>query len=138
MDVSHRLIPETNVLGMLGDVKRAVAWLKRNASRYRVSPDRIVLGGRWTPSSRGLCSRVSSEEPIAHRRNRKDAVQREKNDWGHRREVDACGPRRRAVGAQQSCVDERQAECAEARVMQPSPRSRADVPTDVKADDEQQ
>jgi len=46
MDISYRLSPEANVLGMLDDVKRAVAWLKRNASRYRVSPDRIVLGGR--------------------------------------------------------------------------------------------
>jgi acetyl esterase/lipase len=45
MDVSYRLIPETNVPGMQGDVKRALAWLKRNADRYGVNPDHIVLGG---------------------------------------------------------------------------------------------
>jgi acetyl esterase/lipase len=45
MDVSYRLIPETNIPGMQDDVKRAVAWLKRNGGRYGVNPDRIVLGG---------------------------------------------------------------------------------------------
>lgn len=45
MDVSYRLIPETNVPGMQGDVKRAVAWFKRNADRYGIDPHHIVLGG---------------------------------------------------------------------------------------------
>jgi acetyl esterase/lipase len=30
---------------MIGDVKRAIAWIKANASRYGVDPDKIVLGG---------------------------------------------------------------------------------------------
>jgi acetyl esterase/lipase len=45
MDVAYRLYPETDIAGMVGDAKRAVAWLKAHAADYGVDPDRIVLGG---------------------------------------------------------------------------------------------
>jgi acetyl esterase/lipase len=45
MDVAYRLFPETDIAGMVGDAKRAVAWLKAHAADYDVDPDRIVLGG---------------------------------------------------------------------------------------------
>jgi acetyl esterase/lipase len=45
MDVSYRLCPEVDIYCMIGDVKRAVAWMKDNASRYGVDPEKIVLGG---------------------------------------------------------------------------------------------
>jgi acetyl esterase/lipase len=45
MDVAYRLCPEVDIYGMVGDVKRAVAWMKANASRYGVVPERVVLGG---------------------------------------------------------------------------------------------
>ena len=45
MDVAYRLCPEVDIHGMVGDVKRAVAWMKANAGRYGVHPERIVLGG---------------------------------------------------------------------------------------------
>ncbi len=45
MDVAYRLCPETNLLGMVGDAKRAVAWMKGNAERYGVDAERIVLAG---------------------------------------------------------------------------------------------
>jgi acetyl esterase/lipase len=45
MDVSYRLCPETDMYGMIGDVKHAIAWMKANASRYGVNPEKIVLGG---------------------------------------------------------------------------------------------
>jgi acetyl esterase/lipase len=45
MDVSYRLCPEVDLFDMVGDVKRAVAWMKANASRYTINPQRIVLGG---------------------------------------------------------------------------------------------
>jgi len=45
MDVSYRLCPEVDMFGMIGDVKRAVKWMKTNASRYGVNPENIVLGG---------------------------------------------------------------------------------------------
>jgi acetyl esterase/lipase len=45
MDVAYRLCPEVDIYGMIGDVKRAVAWMKANAARYQVNPERIVLAG---------------------------------------------------------------------------------------------
>ncbi|MFC1879405.1 alpha/beta hydrolase [Chloroflexota bacterium] len=47
MDVAYRLCPEVDIFGMIGDVKQAIAWMKANASRYGVDPDKIVLGGRF-------------------------------------------------------------------------------------------
>ena len=45
MDVSYRLCPEVDICSMVGDVKRALAWMKTNASRYGVNPDKVVLCG---------------------------------------------------------------------------------------------
>src|SRR5262249_23121180 len=45
MDVAYRLCPEVDIYDMLGDVKRAVAWMKDHAGRYGVNPERVVLGG---------------------------------------------------------------------------------------------
>jgi len=45
MDVAYRLCPEVDIYGMVGDAKRAVAWMKENASKYGVDPKKIVLGG---------------------------------------------------------------------------------------------
>jgi acetyl esterase/lipase len=45
MDVAYRLCPEVDMYGMIGDVKRAIAWMKDNASRYGVNPNKIALVG---------------------------------------------------------------------------------------------
>ncbi len=45
MDVAYRLAPETDLMGMVNDVKRAIVWMKENASTYKVNPNRIVVGG---------------------------------------------------------------------------------------------
>ena len=45
MDVAYRLFPETSMMGMVHDVKHAIAWMKTHASNYGVDPSRIVLGG---------------------------------------------------------------------------------------------
>lgn len=45
MDVAYRLAPETDMMGMVHDVKRAIAWMKENAPTYDVNPNRIVVGG---------------------------------------------------------------------------------------------
>ena len=45
MDVAYRLAPETDLMGMINDVKRAIVWMKENAGRYKVDPDRIIVGG---------------------------------------------------------------------------------------------
>jgi acetyl esterase/lipase len=70
MDVSYRLIPETTVPGMQGDVKRAVAWLKLGSkSLWRQSrqdrPRRWF--GRLAPGVVGrLCARSSAFHPRGH------------------------------------------------------------------------
>jgi acetyl esterase/lipase len=45
MDVAYRLCPEVDIYGMVGDAKRAIAWMKENASRYGVDPEKIVIAG---------------------------------------------------------------------------------------------
>jgi acetyl esterase/lipase len=45
MDVAYRLARETDMQGMLGDAKRAIAWMKREGARFGVNPERIVLAG---------------------------------------------------------------------------------------------
>jgi len=45
MDVAYRLAPETDMMGMVNDVKRAIIWMKENAGTYGVNPNRIVVGG---------------------------------------------------------------------------------------------
>jgi acetyl esterase/lipase len=45
MDVACRLHPAADLVGMVGDTKRAVAWMKANAERFGVNPDRIVVDG---------------------------------------------------------------------------------------------
>ncbi|MGZ3861534.1 MAG: alpha/beta hydrolase [Flavisolibacter sp.] len=45
MDVAYRLAPETDILGMVQDVKRAIAWVNDQADTYGIYPGRIVVGG---------------------------------------------------------------------------------------------
>ncbi|OQP66082.1 esterase [Niastella vici] len=45
IDVAYRLAPETDMMGMVNDVKRAIVWMKENSGRYGVNPERIVVGG---------------------------------------------------------------------------------------------
>lgn len=45
MDVAYRLCPEVDIFGMIEDVWRAIDWMKANAGRYGVDPNRIVLSG---------------------------------------------------------------------------------------------
>jgi acetyl esterase/lipase len=54
MDVAYRLCPEVDIYEMLGDVKRAIAWMKANAARYQVNPERIVLSGGSAGGHLGL------------------------------------------------------------------------------------
>lgn len=63
MDVAYRLTPEVDIYGMVGDVKRAVAWMKDNASRYEVNPDRIVLGGGSAGGHLALLAAYTLDNP---------------------------------------------------------------------------
>ncbi len=63
MDVSYRLCPEVDIYGMTGDVKRAVAWMKANAARYQVNPERVVLAGASAGGHLALLAAYTPENP---------------------------------------------------------------------------
>jgi acetyl esterase/lipase len=63
MDVSYRLCPEVDIYGMIGDVKRAIAWMKANASRYGVNPEKIVLGGGSAGGHLALLAGYAPQHP---------------------------------------------------------------------------
>jgi acetyl esterase/lipase len=60
MDVAYRLCPEVDIYGMIGDVKRAIAWMKTNASQYGVDPEKIVL---WGGSAGGHLAQLAGYAP---------------------------------------------------------------------------
>ena len=63
MDISYRLIPEVEVNGMVGDAKRAVAWMKANAEQYGVDPEKVVLGGGSAGAHIALLAGYTPEKP---------------------------------------------------------------------------
>ena len=64
MDVAYRLCPEVDIYEMVGDVKRAVAWMKANADRYQVNPERIVLGGASAGGHLSLLAAYAPYHPL--------------------------------------------------------------------------
>ncbi len=63
MDVAYRLIPKVDIYGMVGDAKRAVAWIKANADHYGVNPAKIVLGGGSAGAHIALLAGYTPEHP---------------------------------------------------------------------------
>jgi len=63
MDVAYRLMPEVDIYGMIGDVKRAIAWMKANASHYGVNPEKVVLGGGSAGGHLALLAGYTPEHP---------------------------------------------------------------------------
>jgi acetyl esterase/lipase len=63
MDVAYRLFPETGVPGMVGDAKRAVAWVREHAAELGVDPDRIVLAGGSSGGHLALLAAYAPGEP---------------------------------------------------------------------------
>jgi acetyl esterase/lipase len=63
MDVAYRLIPEVDIYGMIGDVKRAVAWIRANAHHYGVNPEKIVLGGGSAGGHLALLAGYAPQHP---------------------------------------------------------------------------
>lgn len=45
MDVAYSLAPEADMKRIMGDVKRSIIWMKANAARLDIDPDRVVLMG---------------------------------------------------------------------------------------------
>lgn len=63
MDVAYRLCPEVDIYDMVGDVKRAVAWMKTNADTYHVNPERIVLAGASAGGHLALLAAYAPDHP---------------------------------------------------------------------------
>ena len=63
MDVGYRLCPEVDIYEMVGDVKRAVAWLKTNAEAYQIDPERIVLGGASAGAHLAMLAAYAPDHP---------------------------------------------------------------------------
>jgi acetyl esterase/lipase len=62
MSVAYRLWPEVDIYGMIGDVKRAIVWMKVNAERYEVDPARVVVDGGSTGAHLAM---LAAYPPIA-------------------------------------------------------------------------
>jgi acetyl esterase/lipase len=63
MDVGYRLCPKVDIRGMIGDVKHAIAWIKANADRYGVSPEKIVLCGASAGGHLALLAGYAPQHP---------------------------------------------------------------------------
>lgn len=63
MDVAYRLCHETDMAGMLGDVKRAIVWLRRHAERYQVDAQRIVAAGGSSGAHLALLAAYTPHHP---------------------------------------------------------------------------
>lgn len=63
VDVAYRLFPETGVPGMVGDAKRAVAWVREHATELAVDPDQIVLAGGSSGGHLALLAAYAPGEP---------------------------------------------------------------------------
>ncbi len=63
MDVAYRMARETDMHGMLGDVRRAVAWLRANGPALDVDPTRIVLAGGSAGGHLALLAAYTSDDP---------------------------------------------------------------------------
>ena len=64
MDVAYRLYPETNIQGMVHDVKHAVSWIKENADTYGIDPSRVVLCGGSAGGHLSLLSAYTGSHPL--------------------------------------------------------------------------
>ncbi len=63
MDVAYRLVRETDMRGMLGDVKRAVAWLKQKGPGIGVDPSKVVLAGGSAGGHLALLAAYTPNDP---------------------------------------------------------------------------
>lgn len=63
MDVAYTLAPKADLYSMIGDVKRAIAWLKAHADDYGVNPDRIILMGGSAGGHLSLLAGYTPNDP---------------------------------------------------------------------------
>ncbi len=63
MDVAYRMSPETDMAGMVGDAKRAIAWMKEHAAEFGVDPERIVMSGASAGAHLAMLAAYSQDNP---------------------------------------------------------------------------
>ena len=63
MDVAYRLFPETDMMGMVNDVKRAIVWMKENADTYKIDPNRVVVGGGSAGAHLAMLTAYAANDP---------------------------------------------------------------------------
>ena len=63
MDAAHTLAPKAQLPAMVADVKRAIVWLKANAARYGVNPERITLMGCSSGAHLALLAAYTPNHP---------------------------------------------------------------------------
>jgi acetyl esterase/lipase len=63
MDVSYRMCCETDMVGIVGDVKRAITWLKANAETYGVDSQRVVTVGASAGGHLALLAAYTPNHP---------------------------------------------------------------------------
>jgi acetyl esterase/lipase len=64
LDVAYTLAPQTRLPGMLADVRQAIVWLKANATRYQIDPQRIVLMGASAGAHLALLVAYTADNPV--------------------------------------------------------------------------
>jgi acetyl esterase/lipase len=64
LDVDYGLAPGTDLVGMVGDVKLAVAWMKGHAQELGIRPDRIVLMGGSAGGHLALLAAYTPNHPV--------------------------------------------------------------------------
>lgn len=64
MDVAYRLSPETDIMGMVNDVKRAIIWMKENAAAYGINPHQVVVGGGSAGGHLALLTAYTADDPL--------------------------------------------------------------------------
>jgi acetyl esterase/lipase len=62
-DVDYRIAPQPNWRTATGDVKCAVGWVRANARRFNVDPQRIAVFGRSAGAHLALLAAYSNDEP---------------------------------------------------------------------------
>ncbi|HET9746003.1 MAG TPA: alpha/beta hydrolase [Chitinophagaceae bacterium] len=63
MDIAYRLAPETDLMGMIHDVKRAILWMKANSNVYGVDPHQIIVGGGSSGGYLALMAAFTADHP---------------------------------------------------------------------------
>jgi acetyl esterase/lipase len=64
VDAVYTLAPRARLPAMVADVKQAIAWLKANAPRYGVHPERIVLMGCSSGAHLALLAAYTPNHPL--------------------------------------------------------------------------